>query len=354
MSVLFNLLIFVLVLGIIVLIHELGHLLAAKYFGIYCHEFAIGMGPVLFKLKKPNWETTYSIRLLPIGGFVAMAGEDEPLEDVEVPEERTLPGVKAWKRLIVMLAGVAMNIILAFVIFWGLTANLGVVDIPDAQVATVQENSPAEEAGLLAGDNIVKINFHDGSSLEPKDFNDIFIALSTYGEYGFELEIDRADESFTTKIEPEWYDQEERYLLGITAPQAEHREVGFFASIPLAIYEIKDVVVQFFFIITRLFRGIGLDAIGGPIGIYEITSQVQTQGFVFFLNLVALLSVNLAIVNLIPIPVMDGGRALLTGIEIIIGRPINKKLENAIMMIGVALILALFVFIMANDIRKLL
>ena len=353
MSLIINLIIFSLVLGIIVLVHEFGHLLAAKKFGVYCHEFAIGMGPVVFRIKKPEWETTYSIRLLPLGGFVAMAGEDAPLEDVEVPVERTLPGVAAWKRLIIMLSGIVMNIILAFLIFWGMSTTMGIMDMPAAEVASVQVDSPAEEAGLQEGDIITKFEFHDGSSLVPKDFNDVFIALATYGEHGFDMVVERSDTTETVHIEPAWDEAEGRYLLGIMAPAGEHRDLGIFESIPVAINQIKEVVSQFFFIITRLFRGIGLDAIGGPIAIFEVTSQVQTLGFAFFLNLVALLSVNLAVVNLVPIPVMDGGRALLTVVEMITGKPLNKKVENFIMTVGVLLIAALFVFIMVNDIRKL-
>ena len=353
MNIIFNLIIFALVLGIIVLIHEFGHLLAAKKFGVYCHEFAIGMGPVIFKVKKPEWETTYSIRLFPIGGFVAMAGEDEPVEDVEVPLERTLPGIAAWKRLIIMLAGIVMNMVLAFLIFWGMSTSLGVVDIPAAQVASIQENSAAAEAGLMLDDKITKFEFHDGTELIVEDFNDVFIALATYGEYGFDVTIERNGSLESLTIQPKFDPAEDRYLIGIGAPEAVHRDLSIFAAIPVAFSQIKDVIVQFFFIITRLFRGIGLDAIGGPIGIYEVTSQVRTQGFVFFLNLVALLSVNLGVVNLIPIPVMDGGRALLTIVEMVIGRPINKKVENAIMMVGLLIMVALFVFIMGNDIRKL-
>lgn len=360
MNVLFNIIIFSLVLGIIVLIHELGHLLAAKRYGVYCHEFAIGMGPTVFKFKKPEWETTYSLRLFPIGGFVAMAGEDEPREDVDVPFERTLPGVKAWKRLVIMLSGIVMNMVLAFLIFWGMSTVLGTVETPKAIIAEVQVNSAADQAGLQAGDTIKSFKFHDGTELVAENFNDIFIALATYGEYGFDVTVDRNGSLESLRIEPEWNAQEERYLLGVMAPPAEHKSLNILSAIPVAFMQIKDVIVQFAFIITRLFRGIGLDAVGGPIGIFEVTSQVQVQGaisisagFVFFLNLVALLSVNLGVVNLIPIPVMDGGRALLTLVEMLMGKPINKKLENAIMLIGLLMMIALFVFIMGNDIRKL-
>lgn len=355
MDFILNLLVFALVLGIIVLIHELGHLLAAKAFGVYCHEFSIGMGPAIATIKKDHWETKYSIRALPLGGYVAMAGEDVPadmLDGVEVPKERTIDGIKPWKRLIVMLAGIFMNLVLAFVLFWGLIATQGVAKSPDPVIAEVSVESPASKAGLEAGDRITKITFDDGKTMVPDTFDDVLMGLSTYEHRALKLEVDRNGEVFETELTPEYSAEHERYLIGIMAPAPTQEKIGFFASAPYAIAQIGMIIQQFFFLITRLFRGIGLNNIGGPIGIYEVTSQVRVYGFVFFINLVALLSVNLAVVNILPIPVMDGGRALLTIIEMIIGRPLNKKVETFIMNIGVILILALFIFIMYNDIRK--
>lgn len=355
MDFILNILVFALVLGIIVLIHELGHLLAAKAFGVYCHEFSIGMGPAIASFKKDHWETTYSIRALPLGGYVAMAGEDVPPEmmgGVEVPKDRTLDGIKAWKRLIVMLAGIFMNLVLAFVLFWGLISSQGIVQSPEPIIQEVSLASPAEEAGLQAGDRIVKMTFYDGKTLKPETFDDVLMGLSTYEHRSLELDIDRDGEALTIEITPEYSEEHERYLIGIVAPMGQVEKVSFFAAAPYAIGQIGMIIQQFFFIITRLFRGIGLNNVGGPIGIYEVTSQVRVHGFIFFINLVALLSVNLAVVNLLPIPVMDGGRALLTLIEMIRGRPLDKKVENFIMNIGLILILALFIFIMYNDIRK--
>ena len=355
MNFILNLLMFALVLGIIVMIHELGHLLAAKAFGVYCHEFSIGMGPKIASYKKEGGETKYSIRALPLGGYVAMAGEDVPadaLDGFEVPHNRTIDGIKPWKRLIVMLAGIFMNFVLAFLIFWGLFLARGTVEPPAPIIESVEAGYPADKAGLIAGDEIIKMTFFDGKSLQPGSFNDVLMALTTYEDRALKLEVKRGSEILELELKPELLEKENRYVIGITAPAGEIRELGFIEAAQTSVMQITMIVSQFFFLITRLFRGIGLDNVGGPIGIFEVTSQVRTEGFVFFLSLVAMLSVNLGVVNILPIPVMDGGRALLTVIEMIIGRPINKKFENFIMNIGMMLLFALFIFIMYNDIRK--
>ncbi|HEY4537245.1 MAG TPA: RIP metalloprotease RseP [Erysipelothrix sp.] len=355
MNFILNLIMFALVLGIIVMIHELGHLIAAKAFGVYCHEFAIGMGPKIASYKKPGGETKYSIRALPLGGYVAMAGEDVPadaLDGVHVPLERTIDGIKPWKRLIVMLAGIFMNFVLAFLIFWGLLFAQGTVEPPAPIIESVQAGYPAEKAGLMAGDEIIKMTFFDGKSLVPETFNDVLMALTTYEDRAVTLTVKRGSDTLDLELQPEYLAEENRYIIGVIIPQGKVRELGLFEAAGTSVLQIKMIISQFFFLITRLVRGIGLDNVGGPIGIFEVTSQVRTQGFVFFLSLVAMLSVNLGVVNILPIPVMDGGRALLTIIEMILGRPINKKLENFIMNIGMMLLFALFIFIMYNDIRK--
>ena len=349
MGMLLNVFYFVAVLGIIVFIHELGHLWAAKAFGVYCNEFAIGMGPTVFKMKKPHWETTYSIRLFPLGGFVSMAGE--PGEgDMGVTVERTIGGIAPWKRLIVMLAGIAMNFVLAFVIFTGFFAAYGTTDTPLPIVRDVVEGGPADRAGLMANDLITKITFFDGGYKVPKDFNDITLPIMTYGDRELIFEVNRSGEVLDVKITPE--KSGDRWVIGVYSMPGEHRSVSFFESISLSFAEIGTTVSSLVFLLQRLVRGIGTDAVGGPIQIFQVTSQIGTNGFPFFLILVASLSINVAVINAVPIPVFDGGRVLLTLIEMITGKPINEKVENFAMMIGLAFMIVLFVLIMFNDIIK--
>lgn len=347
MSILLNIFYFIAILGILVFIHELGHLLAAKAFGVYCKEFAIGMGPKVFSLKKDHWETTYSIRLLPFGGFVSMAGE--PGEgDMDVPFERTINGIKPWKRLVVILAGVTMNLILAVILLFGLTASLGSVDLPEPIIKEVIEDTPADQAGLQNGDIITKLVFFDNSQIEPKNFNQITQAISTYGSRELTIEYVRDGVQGETKLTPD--KDGDRYVIGVYPVPGALRKVSILEAIPLAFAQVWEITTSLFFLLARLVKGIGTDAVGGPIAIYEVTSQVSNFGLPFFIELLANLSVNLAIINLVPIPVLDGGRAVLIVIEMIIGRPLPEQFENVIMSIGLLLMLLLFVFIMGKDI----
>lgn len=351
MNTLINIVNFVVVLGIIVLIHELGHLIAAKSFGVYCKEFAIGMGPTLFKFKKPHWETTYSIRLLPLGGFVSMAGE--PGEgDMDVSVERTIPGIAPWKRLIIMLAGIFMNMVLALVIFTGLFASQGTVDSPRPIVAGLAENGPAERAGVQVGDEITSLIFFDGETADINSFQDIGTYINIYADRELTLIIDRDGTTQNITLTPE--KNGDSYMIGIIAEAGVHRSLDFIESVQMAFSQMASVIGSLFFVLSRLIRGIGTESVGGPIQIYAITAEIQTYGFTYFLQLIALLSVNLGVINALPIPVMDGGRALLTVIEMIIRRPIPKRLENAVMLAGLAMMVLLFIFIMYNDIAKLI
>lgn len=350
MGIILNIFYFVAILGILVFIHELGHLLAAKAFGVYCKEFAIGMGPKVFSIKKDHWETTYSIRLLPLGGFVSMAGE--PGEgDMGVTMDRTINGIKPWKRLIVMVAGVTMNLILALVLFFGLTLSLGVAYQPLPIISEVIAGSPAEEAGLLAGDEIIKLTFSDHTDMHIKNFGQITQGITTYGNREVVITYVRDGESHKTILTPQ--KDGDRYIMGVYPVASEVRQVSFFEAIPLAFAQVWEVIAAMLFLLTRLFRGIGTDAVGGPIKIFEVTSEVSVYGWSYFVVLLANLSVNLAVINMVPIPVMDGGRSVLILIEMIIGRPLPEKFENFIMMIGLFLMLLLFVFIMGKDIMGL-
>lgn len=354
MSIIMSIIYFALVLSILVFVHELGHLIAAKMFGVYCQEFAIGMGPKVFSIKKPHWETTYSIRALPLGGFVSMAGE--PGEgDMGVPVERSMVGIARWKRLIIMLAGIFMNLVLAVVVYAGMFSMNGVVEVPKPIVAAVVEGMPADKAGMQANDVMTEITFADGSVVHPKTFADLQTGMAMYKDKPMTIKLDRNGASETVTVTPEpSKENKDVYVIGIQAPAATLRNVNLFEAVPLAFAEVGSVIAQMIFILNRVFRGIGLDSLGGPIAIFGATSQVNTYGAVYFFNLVALLSVNLAVVNLLPIPIMDGGRVVITLIEMIIRRPIPEKLENALMIAGVALVLVFFVYISFQDVMRII
>ena len=350
-----NILVFLTVMSILVIVHEFGHLIAAKSFGVYCKEFAVGMGPKVFSYQSKRSETAYSLRALPLGGFVAMAGEPGEIEMEEVPFEKTINGIKPFKRLIIMLAGIFMNLVLAFLVFWSIFQINGIVHEPEPVIAAVVEGYPADEAGFQANDRIVKMTFKDGTSIEPKVFSDVSLAIMSFEDNVIDTQILRDGELIDLKVTPVWNEDSQSYVLGIHSTQGSLEKVGVFKTMSYTTSFITGMIVQIFMILKWLVQGIGLNNVGGPVAIFQETSKVSASGFdfLYFWNLIGSLSISLAVMNLLPIPVLDGGRALLTLVEMIIKRPIPKKFENAIMLLGFALMMMLMVFFVFNDIKRL-
>ncbi|MCF0112077.1 MAG: site-2 protease family protein [Erysipelotrichaceae bacterium] len=343
---------FIVMLGGIILLHEFGHFIFAKLFGVYVYEFALGMGPTLFKWE--GKETKYSIRLLPLGGYCAMAGEEANDEAQGIPENRLYSGLSGIKKIIILAAGPLMNFILAWFLFVGIYLGLGeIVDPPLPYINGVIEESPAQAAGFEFGDKIVKITFSDGSDIEPNDFYDIIQAISAHHDEAV-YTVERAGELKDITVTPQYVEEEDRYIIGITMPEANVRKLTIGECFTAGTEYFTDAVSLLFEVIGQLFHGIGLDTLSGPIGIYTATAEQIEYGFVSYLSLVGLLSLNIGIMNLIPVPMFDGGRILLTAIEMIIGKRLPKKLENALMLGSLGLVLLLFVYSTANDIIRLL
>lgn len=351
MNTILNIIYFVLILGVIVLVHELGHLIAAKKFGVYCKEFAIGMGPLLW--KKQGKETQWSIRLLPIGGFVAMVGENEDDEEdakLDVPFERTLPGIAKWKQIVVMGAGAFMNIILAWALFVGVSAAQGQVAIESAAIIErLEPNGIAQQAGFQVGDKIIAMQVGDHKE-EIKVKSDATMFMQFYpGETTFTIERDGKE--MNLQCEPKL--SEDNYLLEVYFTANEVKEISFFESFTYGTQKMVDSALSIFKTLGKIVTGVGLNQLSGPVGIFEVTSEVTQTGFISTLALVALLSINVGIFNLIPIPILDGGRIFILMIEALIGRKLNEKVQTAVMMVGLFLILGIMIFATWNDISRL-
>lgn len=356
MSFIINIVLFLVLLSVIICIHELGHLIAAKLFGVYCFEYSFGMGPVIF--QKKGKETQYSIRALPVGGFVSMAGEtdgDEAYPDVEVPEGRRLTDKKPWQKIIVMLAGVFMNFVLCLVIFAGINLYNGTyVSYPKAEINKVEEGSPAEEAGLKAGDRIIKIEKEDGSSVKPENYMDI--TSFVYGYSGVETyTVERNNETVTVDVTPVYDEESDSYKIGIYAPEAERADVKIWNCL---YYGVQDMITITRVMLTTLaglfFHGSNLDQLSGPVGIYQATSTYASMGIASFLLLIAEMSLNVGIFNLLPLPILDGGQVVVTLVEWIIHRSVNQKVKMAIMGACWVLMIGLMLFVTWNDISRLL
>lgn len=341
------------ILLILITVHEFGHFIVAKFFNVYVSEFALGFGPKIFSHK--GKETEFSIRIFPLGGYAAMVGEEgEISEDLkDIPFERTLKGVNRFKQFLIMFAGSFMNIFLAFVIFCGI-AGFNEIRNPAPVIGIVQEDTPAAQAGLKKndmvyeiqqGDEITKINSYLDLSL--------FSSFNTEGK-PYDLKILRGEEHLTIHIEPVFDIDSQRYIAGFvqsTIPPASNPveliHNGWILSV--------DAAKSIFTSLSMLFNGkAGIDDLSGPVGMVEITKQVSNSaGVLGLINFTALLSINLAIFNLLPIPALDGGRILIVLIESITRRSINPTLESTIIGASFILLMLLIVVVTFNDITKI-
>jgi regulator of sigma E protease len=338
------------ILSIIIIVHELGHLVSAKAFGVYCKEFSMGMGPKLWGFKSK--ETAYNLRLFPFGGFVAMAGEESV--DVDVPKERSLLGIAKYKRIIIMLSGIFMNVVLAFVLFVGINWYLGyVVQSPKAVIDGIVTDSPAEAAGLQAHDKILKMKFEDGTTIVPKDFNDVITYTQLYHN-AITFTLERGSEQVIITVTPVYDETNKRYFLGVMLPPAEKININPLQGIGYAFTTIISTVYSMFLLIGKLLTGVGLQSLSGPVGIIEITKTQASDGLLSMIYLTAILSLNVGVFNILPLPILDGGRVFIIAIEMIIKKPIDKRLELALMYTSASLLVLLMVFATWQDLGKLL
>ena len=345
---------FLILLSLIIVIHEAGHLCAAKLFGVYCYEFSFGMGPVL--LQKAGKETKYSIRAIPVGGFVSMAGEedgDELYDDVEVPDERRLTFKPWWQKIIIMLAGVFMNFVLAYLIFTFVYLSIGFIRVsPEPIVDSVMAGSAAEKAGFMAGDRVLKIVSEDGRSIEPESYLDMqtFNASDNGTKTYYVL---RGEETIEISVTPEYNEEEGRYLIGITAPEQAAVEVNWKNCWYYGFYEMKEIVRLMGSVIIGLISGHGLNQLSGPVGIYQATETYASMGLASFLFLVAQISLNVGLFNLLPLPVLDGGQVVLTLCEAVTRRKLNEKIKTGIMAVCWVLLIGIMLFATWNDIARI-
>lgn len=349
MSVIINILIFVLVLGVIVFVHEFGHFTWAKICGVYVYEFAIGMGPKLF--SKKGKETEYTIRAIPIGGFCQMAGEDLDEDDSEdVPKDKRLQAKKPFQRFLIMFFGAGNNFIFAILLLFLISLIWGGTTM-NPVVTSVEEKYPAYEAGIDEGDTILKINDHE---IKTSDDVTLYLSIADPTEKST-IEVRKENDYVETyKIKPKKIkvDGEESYKYGIGIEQ--EKTHGFVNAITYTYKKTCSIFKQMAVTVGHLFTGgIRISQLSGPVGIYSIVGEQSKAGLANILYLVAFLSINVGFINLIPLPAFDGGHILFIIIEKIKGSPVNPELENKIHTIGLFLLMLLMVFITFNDILRL-
>jgi len=329
-------------LGVLIMFHELGHYLAARWCGIDVKEFAIGMGPKIFS-RKGKHGTLFSLRVLPVGGFCMYYGEDE-----EAPDPRAYNNQPVWKRFLSVIAGPFMNFLLALVVavmffmVWG-------VEMPVPVIDKLDEGMPAIEAGLLPGDRILEI---DGVPItRTRDASDLI-----HSSQGMPLVfiVARGEEEFAVAVTPRYVEEHEAYLTGFQFGIVQ-TPLPFGPAITTSASFCQHVVVVTYQALGDLiFRGQGTEGISGPVGIVNVIQQeTRAGGLPIYLQLAVLISINLGLMNLLPIPGLDGSRLIFFIVEAIRRKPLNRNVEGMIHFVGVVALLGVILVFTYQDVLNI-
>lgn len=337
-----------LIFSIIILFHELGHFLLAKANGIRVNEFSLGLGPTLFGIQKG--ETKYSIKLLPFGGACMMEGEDAESQDNKAFNNKSV-----WARISVVAAGPIFNFIMAFIFSFILVCCTG-YDLP--VLSDVSEGYAAEEAGLQGGDTIVKMgNKHIHFYREVSAYSMYHAGEPVLVTY------ERAGERYTTELTPKYDEATGRYLYGFIGMAAREKTTNnVFILAKYSAYEVEYWIYTTLGSLKLLFTGgVTVNDMSGPVGIVSAIGDSYEQSvsygyfyaFLQMLYISILLSANLGVMNLLPLPALDGGRLVFLIVEAIRGKKVDPEKEGMVHFVGIMLLFALMILIMFNDIRKL-
>ncbi|MGH7653524.1 MAG: RIP metalloprotease RseP [Gemmatimonadaceae bacterium] len=381
-----------LVLGTVVFVHEFGHFLAAKAFGVYAPRFSIGWGKPILSWRRPGGETEYVISWLPIGGYVRMASRNDetasvleggnetlaegaelgPKWDPEamvphgpkpVPADRWFESKPTYARVVILLAGVTMNVLLSLTIATGIFKAYGRPDAPTV-IDTLVAGKPAERAGVQRGDSVISV---DGVAVGSWGELVARVGADTVGET--HLEIVRGGKRVTVNIQPEVVevDDSEAHTVrrvakigaGALSPdvlgkRAVHVPMSFTESASAGWYAVWHMVGEVVDIVRSLFRGTAsVKELGGPIAIARVSVAAAKTGLESLFTLIAFLSINLAVLNLLPVPILDGGQILITVAEGVKGKSFSDRTRENFMRVGLVAIGTLFLIVMFNDIKGL-
>lgn len=344
----------IVVLGLLIFFHELGHFLVARFFGIGVSTFSLGFGPRL--LSRSFGKTEYRLSAVPLGGYVSLVGESD---DEELPEKFTPRESFArrppWQRILVVAAGPVFNFILAWFIFWGIFWAQGQMEVV-AEIGEITEDSPAQEAGLTPGDRVIAVNDKKISS-----WDEMVAAIRKSEGEPLDLKIHRNSDTLNLSIKPEMATRKTIFGEEIQAPQVGIIASGETRSIELNFFSAaKEGAGQTWMLMKLTVEGIvklieriiPLDNIGGPIMIAQLVSEQSQEGLVNLLALTALISINLGLINLLPIPVLDGGHIIFYTAEMITGKPLSERARQIATKIGLALLLALMSLAIFNDLYR--
>ena len=324
----------ILIFCLLIFVHELGHFIVAKLSGVRVNEFAIGMGPAIF--KKQKGETLYAVRVFPIGGYCAMEGEDEDSDDPAAFNNKP-----AWKRACVLAAGSFMNLVTCVVLLIIIAFAIGQAT---TTISEVSPGSPAEKAGVMAGDTVVAV---DGTAIN--EWDDLIQAIGYSKEDTAQVEVLRDGEDITLTTELEYDKEAGRNLIGISPVMK--RNPG--KAVVAGVKNTGKMTVMMYDVLRQLFVGkVSVSELSGPVGIVYATNEAAKSGIIYVIYLAALLSLNLAIINMLPFPALDGGRLLFLVIRLFTGKRVSDETEGKIHFIGICLLFALMIYVTFNDVIK--
>ncbi len=369
-----TIIIFIIILAILILSHEFGHFISAKKMGMKVEEFGFGFPPRLFGIKKG--ETLYSFNLIPLGGFVKIFGEQKPEKGGTI--KKISQKLKAcafynkpiWKRAIVLVMGVVMNLLVA-AIFLSVVHGIGVPTAVSAgteaahpqvkniqvQILQVSKDSPAQQAELKPGDAIIGIKAPN-STIEVGTVEEVQKITARYAGEEMGLIIQRGEETIEKTVVPRVSPPEDQGPIGIVLSEVGIVKYPWHSAILQGFKTTGELVVTFIGLFYKLFKtlittGNLMGEVAGPVGIAVLTAQVSKLGISYLLQFIALISINLAIINILPFPALDGGRLLFLGIEKVKGSPVNTKIENAVNALGFVLLIGLMVLVTFRDVSRL-
>ena len=347
-----------LLLAILITVHEFGHFLAARLMRIEVREFSIGFGPKLAGWKSRKYETDFSVRAIPLGGFCAFYGEDDAKGTMK-DDPRAFPKQGVWKRLFVILMGPVMNFVLAFavatVFFW--VSGVSTVTGIDPYIAEVMAAGPAYSAGLEAGDVVTEVN---GRDMLDGTMETLLNTIGNWkeGDAPLRMTVRRGEETFETEMSPVWDEAENKMRIGVsiggvyrTETQPETFTGGFVHSWQWCANASGAILGALKDLVTT---GKGLDQTTGPVGIVSlVSSEVQEGGLSAYVQLLVLISINLGLMNLLPIPGLDGSRLVFGLMEVVRRRPVPPEKEAVVHLVGMVFLFGLMIFFTFKDIMRL-
>jgi len=329
------------VIGLLVFFHEFGHFATAKATGMGVHEFAIGFGPKL--ISKKYGDTVYSLRIIPLGGFNKIAGMDPDEEQ----NEYSFNAKPIWARMLVIFAGSFMNFVLPVLLLYLVLLTSG-MDIPSNQavVGTVIAGQPAAKAGLSSGDRITAIN-----GVKVETWTEMVNAIRQSGDQALEINYERDSKSGAATVVPEYNEGSNVKMIGV-APVVNHYQPNPWDAAGIAVKQTYLWAAAIIGGFHDMFIGKAPAEVAGPLGVAKIVGEVAQIGFIPLLKLAAFLSINIGMLNLLPVPALDGGHIVTLAVEAIRRKPLSPEKQQFVQMIGLALLVMLFVFATFKDVTR--